>query len=437
MYEIVVTPTTSLGSMKFDSRHLIIIILTQSTTESNTIIQNEEQVVAFISKRAAEKDTKGILFISPEDNFNIDDIRSCIHDLHNNDQEFGMVLFIPYKLPPEFEHREDGCVRSFLISPEKLQTNILSGFIGNYIQLAYELAFAYLNSIKSKNIEIIQIGKKNAPEERIDAEALQLLKKSVLIIPHKGPFTLLKRCLLHINQASLLPGVINVCFDDSSYQKFSAGYYDKINKLIKVYANSPANVGPYPARHYSIINTSKEYIFFQDSDDIPVNSRFVKQINELKKRKLDMLGSHELRIDQLEKVITIIRFPLDVSASLNSGSLHPLFHPTSLISKKAYLKTGGFSTDRRFGYDTQFLIRSRFFLQSGNIDDFLYIRFKRPNSLTTSAKTKLGCTIREILTRRWTTDLKLILQNKLDLQDSSLSVQQHTFEYQLIEINAK
>jgi glycosyltransferase involved in cell wall biosynthesis len=202
-----------------------------------------------------------------------------------------------------------------------------------------------------------------------------------------------------------------------------------------VYANSPGNVGPYCARHYSIINSSKDYIFFQDSDDIPVNTRFAKQIKEMERRNLDMVGSHELRIDQFERQIAIIRYPLDVSEALKHGSFHPLFHPTALISKDAYIRTGGFSTNLRFGYDSQFLIRSHFYLNSGNIDDFLYLRFKRPNSLTTNPKTKLGSNLRIFLLWRWRTEFKLVKENKLQLQDSSLSVQKHSFDYSMIAVN--
>jgi hypothetical protein len=59
---------------------------------------------------------------------------------------------------------------------------------------------------------------------------------------------------------------------------------------------------------------------------------------------------------------------------------------------------------------------------------------QKPNSLTTNAKTKLGSDLRIFLLWRWITEFRLVKENKLDLQDSSLSVQKHHFDYNMIEV---
>jgi glycosyltransferase involved in cell wall biosynthesis len=434
VYEIFVISVTSLV-IEFDRRRQLIIVLTESVTEQCIVTDNETLVNEILSKRAFEKDTKGVLFIAADDELDIDEVQRWMQKIYSNNHDLGMALFIPYKDPPRLCQREDGFVRSFWVSPACLRKNIAQGMFTDFIKLAYELLFANLNAAQCRSVDILQVGKKGTQEEFTDDDELDSLKRSLLIIPHKGSLALLKRCLRHLNQALFLPGAINICFDDKGYQKFNADSFGQINDRVTVYANNPGNVGPYCARHYSIINTNKDYIFFQDSDDIPVNTRFAKQIKEMEKRNLDMVGSHELRIDQFERQIAIIRYPLDVSEALKHGSFHPLFHPTALISKDAYIRTGGFSTDLRFGYDSQFLIRSHFFLKSGNIDDFLYLRFKRPNSLTTNPKTTLGSNLRIFLLWRWRTEFKLVKENKLQLQDSSLSVQKHSFDYSMIAVN--
>ena len=433
-YEIVVTSIINLTSIKFDRQHNVIVVLTQSQDAQTVITPNTTLVIDIISKRVLEKETKGIVFIAAEDSLDFDELTPIVQQLYKDKHPDGIALFIPYKLPPMLSQRDDGCVRSFLISPAWLRQDVLSSYFPDFKKLAYNLLFPYLNSARSKNIDIFQVGKASAEDNFTGTGDAQLLKRSLLIIPHTGSLALLKRCLLHVNQAPSLPGAINICFDDNGYQKFNADRFDRISNLLKVYANNPCKVGPYPGRHYSITDTSMEYIFFQDSDDIPVNARFEKQIVEMEKRDLDMVGSHELRIDQFEQQIMIFRYPLGVTEALAQGAFHPLFHPTALISKSAYLRTGGFSTDRRFGYDSQFLMRSHFYLRSGNIDDFLYIRFKRPNSLTTNAKTKLGSDLRTFLLWRWITEFRLVKENKLDLQDSSLSVQKHQFDYNMIDV---
>lgn len=148
-----------------------------------------------------------------------------------------------------------------------------------------------------------------------------------------------------------------------------------------------------------------------------------------------MLGSHELRIDEFVKKILIIRFPLNVNEALSNYIFHPLLHSTSIVTKSAYLKTGGYSTEGEFGFDSQFLLRSHFFLKVGNIDEFLYIRYKRPNSLTTNKNTMIGSDRRSFLAWRWMVDFKLVSLGKLNLEDSSLKAKAHPYKYILKKLN--
>lgn len=377
-------------------------------------------------------DISDIAFISKNDHFKHGILEKEIRYLFRMKIHNDLTLLVPYFSPPSFSQRNDGKVQSALVSSKLLSNTAFN--LNKFWRTLYNLAYTYLNSPESQNIEILQVGKPKLPADKPDKQLPALLKKSLLIVPHKGSVKLLKRCLSHLNLIQHSPG-INVCFDDKSYKKISNEEFVNLRPRLTSFLNDPGNAGPYLPRHSCIQESNQEFIFFQDSDDISVNNRFARQLAELKKRKLDMIGSHELRIDQFAKSLIVFRNPLNVIKPDSVKFFYPLTQGTALITRKGYLKAKGFSTDARFGYDSQFLFRACFILKMGNIDDFLYIRFKRPNSLTTRSATKMGSSVRSFLNWRWVIDYKLVNENKLDLDESSLSVQKHKFDYQLIKLS--
>jgi hypothetical protein len=138
----------------------------------------------------------------------------------------------------------------------------------------------------------------------------------------------------------------------------------------------------------------------------------------------DFCGSHELRIDCNNKTIQAVRFPTNVSMSLNAGPYHSLLHPASAIYRAAFYKCGTLSEERIFANDTKFLLNSFFHLDHiTNIDDFLYIRRKHPDSLTNEESTRIGSPERLQLLRTWTTHFELIKMRFLNLGSSSLVFQ--------------
>lgn len=377
-----------------------------------------------------------LLFISDKDKFNWDTLGKDLQSLcfYGQNSRYDFAFLIPYKEPPTYRHREDEFVNSFMIIAKMFSYKTFFKRKATFEELIFDYTLYSLNLKKIKAIDVIQLSKPIINDNGLTT-VLSSLEKSLLVIPHKGSSRLLQRCLSYLESNSILPASINVCFDDISYKKSRGLKYTFPSAYLCFYKNSPLNVGPYLARHNCIVRTKKDYIFFQDSDDISTHSRFSKQLYELQKRNLDLIGSHELRIDQINRKILAVRFPLDANKSLAAKDSHSLFHPTSLITKNAYVKAGGFSTNMRFGYDTQFLLRAFFFLKIGNVDEFLYIRFKRPNSLTTNPKTKIGSNLRGFLLWRWIVDFRLINENKLDLSDSSLSRKKHNFKYRLERLN--
>lgn len=385
---------------------------------------------------------EALVFLAAGDSFDQETLRIELLRLRDNDTDKPITLLVPYQVPPLYNARCDGAVGSALIPYVHFDKSCLQ-YAGDFQLLIYHVVYNYLCRPASRNIQVCQVGKpakvavENAQNNTMEKKGFDL-REAMLIIPHAGPVDLLERCFWHLNATRDLPEQINLCFDDTSYEHFDTDQLHHVHDRLVRYQNSPLRIGPYPPRHYAIVQSNHKYVFFLDSDDIATADRFAVQLRELNERGLDMIGCHELQVNQLDSQIILNRFPLEVDLgaeeSVELKAFHPLFHPTALVTREAYLKTKGFSTNLRFGYDSQFLLRAHFFMRIGNVDDFLYIRFKRPESLTTSATTKLGSNFRSFLAWRWMVDFELVVRGHLDLEDSSLSVQKHSFDYELQRI---
>jgi len=142
---------------------------------------------------------------------------------------------------------------------------------------------------------------------------------------------------------------------------------------------------------------------------------------------VDMVGSHELRLDDRERQVMGWRFPEDINAALQHSrdDVHVFLYPTTAIRVAALRAVGGFSTVRRFAADVQFLLRAHFSLRCRNLDDFLYLRRKRPGSLTTSPGTGYGELPRMLVETRWQRDFVRVRAGELSLTDSSLMPEHH------------
>ncbi|WP_348053065.1 hypothetical protein [Mucilaginibacter sp.] len=424
-----------IGQIELKKEHHAIIYISDSISDSiSSQMLSFSDVRKYSKKTCADNEITHVIFLSSFDDYVPDIIIKTLTSILEKSSINPLSLLIPYITPPGVKFRVDGTIQSFLISSELFALLSKHKRLISFERLAYDLTYDYLNNSLSKNLDVRQIG---AQENVINASKRnqKCLNEALLVIPHKGSLKLLNRTLHHLNVSNSLPKTINICFDEKkSCNNFCVNRHTVLENKLSCYINDPTQVGPYLARHYSIIESDSRYIFFQDSDDISINSRFEKQIEELTKRKLDLIGSHEIRIDQFSKSIKIIRYPTNLAKDWIEHSFHPLFHPTSLITKAAYVKSGGFSTDRKFGNDTQFLLRAYFSLRIGNVDDFLYIRFKRPNSLTTSKKTGLGSRTRLFLNWIWRNEIPLIIKGHLKLQDSSLGLKTHNYSYKLTKI---
>jgi hypothetical protein len=416
-------------SIDFSSPVAIVISGMNKTLIGKT---GEQSLEAFFDYASAKGESFEVVFVSGMKGFPENIFKQTLKEIWDATRHRDLTLLVPYIPPPVNDYREDGAVTSFIVSSTLLNYDLLQRYCKDFSKLLYYIANSYLNSTCSRNIDIVQVGKPRIYNPIKTNRSDDMLKRSLLLIPHKGALSLLDRCMNHLNTIESLPRRINICFDDKGIRKFSKDAYPTIGGNVKLYLNEPVGSGPYLARHYSIEGADKEYIFFQDSDDIPTIDRFTVQLEEMNSRGLDMIGSHELRVDQFARCLLMIRFPLDANNAFEHYAYQPLFHPTALITRSAYLRTKGFSTDQTFGYDLQLTMRAKYSLKIGNTDDFLYIRFKRRGSLTTHKKTKIGSELRSFLWWRWRVDMRLVDEGKLNLEDSSLSRQDHRFPFRMI-----
>ena len=155
---------------------------------------------------------------------------------------------------------------------------------------------------------------------------------------------------------------------------------------------------------------------FQDSDDISTYDRFTVQYGEMLRTRAQMVGCHELCVDEINGTVHALRFPLNVSEALGALSPEaechlghePLLHATCMVSRRDFLRAGGFSTDQRIANDTQFMLRAYFSISMRNVDAFLYVRRVHGSALTVAADTKLGNPLRSSLSARWLADFQAV-----------------------------
>ncbi len=298
------------------------------------------------------------LFLAADEGFDNDSLRKLLTGARQLQTPFARLL-IKYEVAPQYHIRQDGFVRSCIVPASLIKAAHLPPVTQGAAQQIYRVIYDYLKSGTSHNLEAVQVGK--APVAESTVAYREALAKAAVIMPHKGPLHLLKRSLNNLQHCADLPAHIRICFDDNSYKTGLAQTIPAALTGARLYRNEPLHCGPYPPRHYAIADNEDEFLYFCDSDDVPTINRFQVQQQELLEKGLDLIGSHELRVNEFNRKIEIHRFPLEVNAALAYGNFHPLLHPTSMIRRAAYDKTGGFSTDIKFGNDSQLLLRAYFF----------------------------------------------------------------------------
>lgn len=160
---------------------------------------------------------------------------------------------------------------------------------------------------------------------------------------------------------------------------------------------SSVRVGPYNLVQSVVDRTNYTAYLFQDADDWSSCDRLETLLQTAKANHAELVGSQEIRLTEPEGHLQGIGYPLDVNRALEEKPGHALLHPTSLVTRSAIVRLGGFATGLRFGADSEFLLRARWRVRAVNSDRFCYFRRKRPHSLTTAPTTGLASPVRTAL----------------------------------------
>lgn len=233
------------------------------------------------------------------------------------------------------------------------------------------------------------------------------------LVPHWRCEPWLFRCLESLcRQTQPLTHIAVV--DDASarppieiVQALSSRYATPITLL-----QSARRVGPYNLVQSVINRTNYTAYLFQDADDWSSCDRLQILLQTARANRAELVGSQEVRVIEPEGYLQGVGYPLDVNLALQDKPGHALLHPTSLVTRSAVMRVGGFATGLKFGADSEFLLRARWRVRAVNSDRFCYFRRKRPHSLTTAPSTGLDSPARKAL-------LKTIKQRAVFLSEQA------------------
>jgi hypothetical protein len=322
------------------------------------------------------------------------------------------LILLPWMAPPEWAMRFDGQVRSFVCGRATFRS-----LAARAAECPVEgLCFALLDGIMNQHLAVDRLAVRQLPFGMTGQEACPT--KASLIMAHRGRRLHLSTALRYISRA-VRPGVrtrIGLDEDDPTAYASIAAHYPEAQFFRLV----PAGAGPYVVRQELARRSKEPLLVFHDSDDISCYDRFIAQEEELRGAGCDLVGCHEMRVDEMEKEVTAIRFPLDVTASLNAHGGHRLWHPTTMVKRDAFWSSGGFSTDRKIANDTQFLLRAHFGMKIRNLDGFVYLRRKHRSALTVAPATALDQPIRQQLSKVWLRDFEAVKRGEMRIEESSL-----------------
>jgi hypothetical protein len=341
----------------------------------------------------------------------------------------SVTVLVPRMEPPSFGARIDGSASSFICSASIFHSLMRLETLTSHVRLTFALLYAVMNNqIRVDRVAIRQLPL-GEPESPIPLEH----RKISLIMAHRGKVRHLACALSYIAKAARPEMTVRIGLDmdnAGAYERLVAKY--PLAQFFRV--SSPA-AGPYVIRQLLAGRGRAPLLAFHDSDDISCFDRFTALSREMDATGCDLLGCHELRVDELNQEVTILRFPLDVSGSLREGPVHSMLHPSSIVRREAFFETGGFSTDRAIANDTQFLLRACFNSRIRNVDGFHYIRRKHAGALTVAPATGLDHPLRAELAQMWHRDFIEVMQGRMPLAESSLRAIPADRKHRLIRIS--
>ncbi|HEY0193994.1 MAG TPA: hypothetical protein VGC42_22910 [Kofleriaceae bacterium] len=337
----------------------------------------------------------------------------------------GVIVLVRRRRPPARDFRFDGFVTSFACSAGVLRANAAA------LSVPELLCYAVLQGAVDGRTPVDQLLVRQIPL-RAPVSRGRAAPTSV-IVPHRGDPGLLDAALASLARVQGARVKVGVDGRGRAVLRRLAARHPEV----KLYRAEPSPIGPFAIRHALLRHDRARRFLLQDSDDASCSDRLAVLQAAMQETGADIIGSHELRLDERRARVSATRFPLDVSAALRGHPRqHPMMLASALFRRAAYVATGGFSTDRRFAYDTQLVLRASFLVRLANADEFLYVRRAREGSLTTAPATALGNRIRTEMLAAWTRDFRAVQRGTISLAASSLRVMPRPAPYRVLPLDS-
>ncbi len=351
--------------------------------------------------------------------------------------DLWVTILLPWREPPTRSVRADGRADAFCCSAE-----VFSDLLEiERAESCAALCFKLLNAVMNGRIAVQRLQVRQLPLSDSASSLAASSESAALIMAHRGPKHFLVSALRFATAlASHSEIKIRVGLDMEDIREYRS--VAEAFQNVEFFSVKGSPVGPYVIRQALIEGSNERLIVFHDSDDISCHDRVVRQAAEILGRGVDVVGSHELRVNEPEGTVEVYRFPLDVSAALglpgateqNDRANEPLLHPTVTMVRRGFVEAGGFSTNRKIANDTQFMLRAYFSLRMRNVDDFLYIRRRHAHALTVERRTALGTPLRHFLGSTWGADFDAVKSGKARLEETSLRARLDPLNHQLARL---
>jgi len=346
--------------------------------------------------------------------------------------EKTFIALVPRAAAPAIDSDYGEPISSFACS-----ANVFLQFLGLGIDCHAEtLCFAVLRAIANGYIEVDRLLVRQIPfVRRCVVSAAAATSAKALVLPHRGSPAFLRASLKQIARAAGSPVKVRVGLDvddETAYSSFPEEF-----PLAEFFRFFPAPVGPYLIRQELAERSPEPLLTLQDSDDLSCYDRFTSLSAALAETGSDIIGSHELCLDELRALVQPVRFPLDSSASLDLCANHALLHATLMCHRAAYFRAGGLATNLIIASDSQFLLRAWFSARIRNVDEFLYIRRRHATSLTNAPETVYDNPLRRRLSADWTRDFDAVKRGELTLEASSLWPARRLEPFEIRHLNAQ
>ncbi|HEY6393528.1 MAG TPA: hypothetical protein VIX89_19755 [Bryobacteraceae bacterium] len=335
-----------------------------------------------------------------------------------------VVVLVPWQAAPVLNQRTHGAVHSFACTPTILEDLLAIDPACPPEHLCYSLLEAMLNG----NITVDRVVVRQLPfPEHFSNQKVDPVPAS-LIMAHRGRPGYLQASLHYLSKANGLDVRVRVGLDGEE-----PGDYDALAKRFPraEFFNLQPALGPYVIRQELALRSTEPLLAFHDSDDISCTDRFSALYREMRRTRAELIGSHELRVDEITREVLALRFPLDATEGLRRCYGHALLHPTSLVTREGFFNAGGFSTIFGISCDMQFLMRCYFKLRIRNVDGFFYIRRRHPAALTVAPNTNMEAPMRLYLTRCWEKNFDAVKGRRIALDQSALRQMSTTAKYEL------